>query len=176
VEKALDRGLTAEEYYIMKAQMDGGENAEEKISYYKEMLTKEQNSFVSRLPQDSVNASWLARIALSNQGESAKDTSAYDDLLIGEKKEKIDYTDVASVYLSLIDSGASSKIGDKYYEYAQPAGVSVEDYMVAYFAQKDVTYPAKTKGAKAAAEAAAIDKALPNLSKKKREALYQAFK
>lgn len=176
VEKAVARGLTAEDYYIMKAQMDGGQTAEEKISYYMGMLTNEQKKFVARLPKDAASASWLERIALSNQGENAKITSAYDDILIGEKKEKVDYSDKASVYLSLIDGNANSKVGDKYYEYAKPAGVSVEDYMVAYYAQKDVTYPAKTKGAKAAAEAAAIDKALPNLSKKQREALYQAFK
>lgn len=176
VEKAVERGLTAEDYYIMKAQMDGGQTAEEKIPYYMSMLTNEQKKFVARLPKDAASASWLERIALSNQGENAKTTSAYDDILIGEKKEKVDYSDKASVYLSLIDGNANSKVGDKYYEYAKPAGVSVEDYMVAYYAQKDVTYPAKTKGAKAAAEAAAIDKALPNLSKKQREALYQAFK
>lgn len=176
VEEAVARGMTAEDYYIMKAQMDGGQTSEEKTAYYMGMLTNEQKKFVERLPKDAASASWLERIALSNQGEDAKTTSAFDDLLIGEKKEKVDYSDMASVYLSLIDSGASSKIGDKYYEYAKPAGVSVEDYMVAYYAQKDVTYPAKTKGAKAAAEAAAIDKALPKLSKKQREALYQAFK
>jgi hypothetical protein len=176
VEKAVERGLTAEDYYIMKAQMDGGQTAEEKIPYYMSMLTNEQKKFVARLPKDAASASWLERIALSNQGENAKVTSAYDDILIGEKKEKVDYSDKASIYLSLIDGNANSKVGDKYYEYAKPAGVSVEDYMVAYYAQKDVTYPAKTKGAKAAAEAAAIDKALPNLSKKQREALYQAFK
>lgn len=176
VEKAVARGLTAEDYYIMKAQMDGGQTAEEKIPYYMSMLTNEQKKFVARLPKDTASASWLERIALSNQGENAKTTSAYDDILIGEKKEKVDYSDKASVYLSLIDGNANSKVGDKYYEYAKPVGVSVEDYMVAYYAQKDVTYPAKTKGAKAAAEAAAIDKALPNLSKKQREALYQAFK
>jgi hypothetical protein len=113
---------------------------------------------------------------LYNQGLNGKTASAYDDILIGAKKEKVDYTDVASVYLSLIDSGSNSKIGDKYYEIAQPAGVSVEDYIIAYFAQKDVTYPEKTKGAKAAAEQAAIDKELPNLSQEKRNALYKAFK
>ena len=176
VEKAVARGITAEDYYLMKAAMDGGENAEAKKDYYTEQLTNKQQAFVSKLPADEVSASWLARVALYNQGLNGKTASAYDDILIGEKKEKVDYTDAASVYLSLIDSGSSSKIGDKYYEIAQPAGISVEDYMIAYFAQKDVTYPEKTKGAKAAAEKAAIDKALPNLSQKQRNALYEAFK
>ena len=169
-------GGTAEGFYRISDQMRGGSTTAEKKQYYTNQLTPKQKAFVQKLPSGEVSTSWLSRIALYNQDENAKLASAYDDLMIGSRTEKIDYTDVASVYLSLIDSGASSKIGDKYYEIAQPAGVSVEDYMVAYFAQKDVTYPAKTKGAKAAAEKEAIDKALPNLSKKQREALYQAFK